>query len=466
VNPLAVVKSWVGGLVPQSWLPSNWTLGTLVREPSTGAWQRNLACNDPSLLTFSAVYACITVISGDVAKLGLYLYSRDAEGVRELAARHPISNVLRRPNDYQTQLELIQQMMISTLGSGNAYLLKRRDQRGVVNALYLLDPHQVRPVVTPEGSVFYSLGGDMRLAGVASGEQIVVPASEIIHHRINAFAHPLLGTTPLVAASMSASVGLNIMQNSQAFFANMSRPGGVLSAPGKISEPMATRLRTEWEKNYGGSNIGKIAVLAEGLKFDGTATVNAVDSQLIDQLRWSVEDVARVFRVPGFMLGDLSKVTYRNSEQLQRTYYSGCLQFHLEALEARLHQGFELDDSHFVEFDLDNLLRTEIDVRFDAYQKAINAGFYSINDARRREDMPPVDGGDEPLVQAQYRPLSAAIAEADAAVEKAKRDAAAPVAPPPPPDDDELDDDDQVDDARALTARLTEGFDRYVRTAA
>jgi hypothetical protein len=159
------------------------------------------------------------------------------------------------------------------------------------------------------------------------------------------------------------------------------------------------------------------------------------------------------------MLGDLSKVTYRNSEQLQRTYYSGCLQLHLEALESRLREGFELDDAHFVEFDLDNLFRTEIDTRFDAYQKAINAGFYTINDARTREDMPPVEGGDEPLVQAQYRPLSAAIREAEAAAEKAERDAKAPPPAPVIPDDDDTDE----AEARALTQQLITGLQRYVR---
>ena len=258
--------------------------------------------------------------------------------------------------------------------------------------LYPLDPRQVQPVIAPDGMVFYALGGDLRMQGIAEGNQVVVPGRDVIHHRINPITHPLVGSTPLVAGAMSAAVGLNIIQNSQAFFGNMSRPGGVISAPGKINEAMAVRLKSEWEKNYGQGNIGKIAVLAEGLKFDGTASVNPDDAQLIDQLRWTVEDVARVFRVPGFMLGDLSKVTYRNSEQMQRTYYSGCLQLHLEALESRLREGLELDDAHFVEFDLDNLFRTEIDTRFDAYQKAINAGFYTINDARTREDMSPGEG--------------------------------------------------------------------------
>jgi HK97 family phage portal protein len=461
-NSIAMrLRSWAGSLLP-TW--PGWgrghTLGTVIREPHTGAWQRDISCHDPSLLAFSGVYACITIISGDVAKLGLQLWQRDADdGTRTLASRHPITLLLRRPNDYQTQLELIQSVMISALSSGNAYLLKRRDARGVINALYPLDPRQVQPVIAPDGMVFYALGGDLRLQGISAGRQVVVPASEIIHHRINPITHPLVGSTPLVAGAMSAAVGLNIIQNSQAFFGNMSRPGGVISAPGKINEPMAQRLKAEWEKNYGQGNIGKIAVLAEGLKFDGTASVNPDDAQLIDQLRWTVEDVARVFRVPGFMLGDLSKVTYRNSEQLQRTYYSGCLQLHLEALESRLREGFELDDAHFVEFDLDNLFRTEIDTRFDAYQKAINAGFYTINDARTREDMPPVEGGDEPLVQAQYRPLSAAIREAEAAAEKAERDAKAPPPAPVIPDDDDTDE----AEARALTQQLITGLQRYVR---
>ena len=435
-----------------------------IREPFTGAWQRNIACNDPLLMTFSGVYACIEIISADVSKLGLYLFRRQDDGSRKLVTNHPIAFLLRHPNDYQTQLELMQCVMISTLATGNAYLLKRRDQRGVVNALYPLDPHSVWPKIAEDGSIFYSMGGDLRLAGgLPQGAQVVAPASEVIHHRINPIGHPLIGTSPLIAAALSSTVGLNIQANSAALFGNMSQPGGILSTDKLVSPELAERMRQEWKKNFGGQNLGNVAVLGNGLKFDAGTAMKAVDAQLIDQLRWTIEDVARVFRVPGFMLGDLNKVSYRNSEQLQRTYYSGCLQFHLEALESRLHEGLELDDATEIEFDLDNLLRTEIDVRFDAYQKAINAGFYCINDARRREDLAPVEGGDEPLVQAQYVPLSAAIAKAEADAANAANPPAPPASEAVPVEDAQTTEPDAAAAAKRLTEEIIAGLRLHVR---
>jgi phage portal protein BeeE len=192
---------------------------------------------------------------------------------------------------------------------------------------------------------------------------------------------------------------------SAAFFRNNSRPSGVLVAPGKISKEVAELLKLKWEENFSGGRIGRTAVLGDGLKWE-PLTLTATDAQLIDQLRYSVEDVARVYRVPLFLLGELSKVSYRNSEQMNRGYYSGCLQYHIEAIEARLDRAFALPEGVYVEFDLEPLLRTEIDIRFNAYKTAIQSGFKTINEVRKKEGDKPLPGGDEPLVQVQYMPLS------------------------------------------------------------
>jgi HK97 family phage portal protein len=180
----------------------------------------------------------------------------------------------------------------------------------------------------------------------------------------------------------------------------------VLTAPGKISKDTADRLKEDWDNNYTGQRYGKTAVLPEGLKWE-PLTITAQDAQLIEQLRWSVEDVARVFRVPPFMLGDTTKTSYRNSEQLARAYLSGCLSYHIEALEQRFARAFEFPVDYELKFDLSTLLRAEIDVRYAAYQQALSSAWATINEVRAQEGLAPVEGGDEPHIQIQYVPLSA-----------------------------------------------------------
>lgn len=374
-----------------------------VHEPFAGAWQMNKECWGPYGI-FSAVYACITIISGDVAKLPPRIRKRNADGSKEDHPNHPAARVLYYPNTYQTRVDFWGQFMASALFTGNAYVYLVRDQRNVISQMHLLDPRRVRVLVADDGSVFYQIGIE-RLADIL--ETDIIPARDMLHHRLLTMTHPLVGMTPLYAAGVSAMTGQTIQQNSYAFFSNMSRASGVLTAPGKISQDLSNRLKTEWDQNFKGGQMGRTAVLGEGMKWE-PLTISAADAQLIEQLRWSVEDVARCFRVPTYMLTDASKISFKNTEQLARNYYSQTLQYHIESIEARIDQAFDLKDDTYCEFDLSTLLRMELDARMSAYQIGINSGVLAINEVRRMEELPPVEGGDEPLVQTQYRPLSSA----------------------------------------------------------
>jgi HK97 family phage portal protein len=213
--------------------------------------------------------------------------------------------------------------------------------------------------------------------------------------------------SPIFAAAASSAVGLQILRDSQQFFANSARPSGLLQSTINLGDDQKRKAKEEWDIAYRGREYGKVAILPNGLDWK-PITITAQDAQLIEQLRYSVEDVARVFRVPTYMLGDMTKATYRNSEQLARNYLQGCLGAHIEALEERFERAFQFPPTFEIKFDLAALLRTEIDVRFAAYQTALNAGWQSINEVRAQEGLEPVDGGDEPRVQMQYVPLSAA----------------------------------------------------------
>ena len=203
----------------------------------------------------------MTGIATDIAKLRIKL-TENKDGIWvEVMSGPPWLSVLRKPNHYQTRIQFVEQWVLSLLLNGNAYILKQRDNRNVVNAMYPLCPLLVKPLVSDEdGSVFYQVQRDYLSKQMESA--IVIPASEIIHDRMNCFWHPLIGVSPLYACALSATMGNKIQNSSTYFFDNQAIPGGILTAPGTISETTAVRLREEWQKNFGGENAGKGSGLA------------------------------------------------------------------------------------------------------------------------------------------------------------------------------------------------------------
>ena len=238
-----------------------------VHEPFPGAWQMNREIYGPGGI-FSAVYACITIISGDVSKLPPKIRKRLPDGSKLDFENHPAARVLWYPNSYQTRVDFWGQFMASSLFTGNTYAYLIRDERNVISEMHLLDPRKVQPLLADDGSVFYRVAADP-LAELE--DSVVLPARSIMHHRLLTLTHPLIGLTPLYAAGISAQTGQTIQNNSYAFFSNMSRPSGVLTAPGKIEADLATRLRTEWDQNFKGNQLGRTAVLGSGMKWEALA---------------------------------------------------------------------------------------------------------------------------------------------------------------------------------------------------
>jgi len=422
--PATNVASWLYGA----------TTGLTPHEPFAGAWQRNMdqvRAAGPNILAFTAIYACINVISSDIARLPLRVLQVNPRGGRFVAKNHYAMRVLRKPNPFQTSLQFLQQYYVSKLTHGNTYVYLVRDGSNRITEMYVLDPRSVQPLITDDGGVYYQLGREPLMA---IANPIVLRSSDIMHDRCLGLFHPLIGVSPLFAAAMSAMTGSRIMMNSETFFANMSRSSGVLTAPGKLDPAIAKRMQAEWDSNYSGKGLGKVAVLSNGLKYE-PMTINAADAELVNQLRWVVEDCARAYRVPTFKLSTSEKSNYRNSEQMARDYFQNCLSYHIEGQEQVYAAAFGLDTETSIEFDMAPLFRMETDVRYSSHQIALNAGFKSINEVRNEEDLPPVPGGDEPRVQAQYIPLSKATGDG---VHIPGQPTPAP-APAPAEDDDESD---------------------------
>ena len=427
-----------------------WTgfLWPVIRESFTGAWQRNVDLRADSILSYFAVFACVTLIASDIGKCRLRLVIQDKNGIWTETTSPAFSPVLRKPNHYQTINKLIEQWIVSKLVWGNTYVLKQRDARGVVIALYVLNPARVHPLVTTDGDVYYELDRD-DLSDLPE-PQVIVPASEIIHDTMICLFHPLIGVTPIFACGLAAAQGLKIQGSSLAFFGNGSMPGGILTAPGAISDLTAQRLRNYWNANYTGENVGKVAVLGDGLKYE-SMTMNAVDAQLIDQLKWTAENVCSCYHVPAYMIGVGPPPPYANVEPLVQQYYSQCLQSLMTNLETSYDDGVGLQPSKIdgqiygSEFDIDDLIWMNALARGEAAGKS--AGTLAPNEARKKYyGVGPVTGGDSPMVQQQYYSLEA-LAARDAEQPFAK---AAPATPPPPTTKDTAADVDEAEAAEAM----------------
>jgi HK97 family phage portal protein len=380
----------------------------LIRESFTGAWQQNIVVDFNSVLSYNAVYACITLIASDISKLCVELVQEDADGIWSEVSSPAYSPVLRKPNRYQNRIQFWEGWVLSKLMRGNTYVLKVRDNRQVVVGLYVLDPNRVKVLVADDGSVWYQLSND-NLSGLA--EAITVPASEIIHDRFNCLFHPLVGTSPIYAAGVAATQGLAIQNNSAKFFGNKSQPGGVLTAPGSISDETAGRLKEAWDTKFSGENAGKVAVLGDGLKYERMA-LTAEESQLIDQLKWTAEVVCSVFHVPSYKIGVGAMPTYSNIQSLNVEYYSQCLQSLIESAELCLDEGLGIGEgvviggkTYGTQFDISNLLRMDSVTQMEVLDKAKNT--MTPNEARYTINLPPVEGGNTVYRQQQDFSLSA-----------------------------------------------------------
>jgi HK97 family phage portal protein len=403
----------------------------VVRESFAGAWQQNVDVVSDNVLAYFAVFACITLIAADIGKLTLRLVAKDGDGIWNETDNPAFSPVLKKPNRYQTINKFIEQWIVSKLINGNAYVLKERDSRGVVRAMYVLNPMRVMPLIAPDGAVYYQLGNDP-LSQLPFGLP-AVPASEIIHDTMICLFHPLVGVTPIYACGLAATQGLQIQNASTKFFGAGSKPGGILTAPGAISDETAKRLADYFNANFTGDNAGKVAAVGDGLTYTPLA-MTAIDAQLIEQLKWTAENVCSCYHVPPFMVNVGPTPPYANAEPVFQQYYAQCLQSLLTNFEKSLDAGLGLLDKingtqYGTEFDVDDLIWMDTTTKTKAAGDAIATGGMAPDEARKRYfGLGPVKGGDTPYMQQQMFSL-AALAQRDANDPFAKPDPAPAAAP-------------------------------------
>lgn len=373
----------------------------VVREPFSTAWQQNKELAPDNVRSFFAIYACMTLIAADISKIALDVKSKGSDGVWKIV-EDETTRILNNPNRYQNSIQFRQWWINSKLSNGNTYVIKERGNGGVIKALYILDPTKVSPLIADDGSVYYKLKLD-KLAGIKEPE-LIVPASEIIHDRYQPQFHPLIGLSPIFSAALAGALGKQIQTDSHNFFLNGASPGGILSAPGSISDATAERLKNSWSEEYTGKNAGNVAVVGDGLKFEAMKS-KSVDSQLVEQLRLSADIVASCFHVPPFKMG--MGTTPSKPQEANLIYYSDCLQVLIEEFEACLKDGLEMHKQKIVEFDTSDLLRMDKATQIDMLAKAVGGSVMTPNAALLELNQVPVIGGDTIYMQQQNYSLEA-----------------------------------------------------------
>lgn len=446
---------------------------SIIRDWYAGAWQKNDEWTTESVLAFHAVFSCITLIASDIGKLRPKIVEFDANAIWTETKSSAFSPVMRKPNPFQNHIQFKEWWMVSKLIHGNTYALKVRDGSRIVRQLYLLDPSRVEVLVAPNGSVFYRLRED-NLSGLHEGS-VTVPASEIIHDRINCLFHPLVGLSPIYACGIAANAGLKIQSSSSRFFSKGALPSGVLTAPTAIDDDERDAIAEHWNTMFSGDHAGAVAVLGSNLKFEAMR-MTSVDAQLIEQLKWNAETVCSTFHVPPFKLGIGPAPTYANAAEAENgKYYSDCLQAHIESFELVMDEGLGIGEGvpleHGkilgVELDLDGLIRMDTGTQIKTLSEGIGGSLLTVNEARKKIDKKPLQGGDTVYMQQQNYSLEA-LAERDKDKPFSK-----PTTPPPgapgnaPPPTDDTDDDEEADaEERALKIRGVRALFRELVRAA
>lgn len=375
-------------------------------EPFTGAWQRNMSEDHGTLVTYPTLYACIMRIATDMGILPFQLKARDGNGIWNITSSAAYDPVLRKPNDYQTAQQFREAWALSKLIQGNTYALKRRDARGVVVALYILDPTRVLPMVSETGQVFYKLQHDRlnRLSESLSEMDLTIPASEIIHDRCITMHHWLIGVPPLCAAYWPALKNLKILKSSADFFGNNAQPGGILTAPAGMNEDDATRIKAYWDSANTDGNAGKVAVIGADLKFTSFAMKGA-DSQLIEQMRYSDEQICQPFGIPPFKVGIGSIPAGLGVDAINLLYFENALQTHIEAMENLLDEGLKLPPDIGLWMDLEPLLRMDVSRQAEVVTKLIGGKALTPDEGRKKLGYGPTGGGGTLWGQHQDYPL-------------------------------------------------------------
>lgn len=355
-----------------------------------------------SAMQLTAVYACVKILSEAIAQLPLNVYRSNGNKGREKAKDHPLYSILHNvPNPEMTSFNFRETMMTHLLLDGNAYAQIIRNYSGNIQGLYILMPDKMRVVRNDAGNIEYKYLHSINEADTLKNEIVTLNRKDVLHIPGLGF-DGLVGYSPIAIAQNAIGMADACEEYGAKFFENGARPGGVLEHPGTLKQP--ERLREQWESAFGGSsNSNKVAVLEEGMKYNPIAIAPG-EAQFLETRQFQISEIARIFRIPPHMLGELEHTTYANIEQQSLEFVKYTLDPWIcrweQALEKAL-LGEEERKDISISFNVEGLLRGDYKSRMDGYAVARQNGWMSANDIRQLENLeqiPAERGGDLYLI--------------------------------------------------------------------
>lgn len=373
--------------------------------------------NERSAMQMTAVYSCIRILAEAVAGLPLHLYRYKEDGGKERAIDNNLYHLLHdEPNKEMSSFIFRETLMTHLLLWGNAYAQIIRNGKGEVVALYPLMPNKMQVDRDENGELYYIYTRSSDEAKTMEGVMVYLTPRDVLHIPGLGF-DGLVGYSPIAMAKNAIGLAIATEEYGAKFFANGAAPSGVLEHPGTIKDP--SKLRENWNSTFGGSaNSGKVAVLEEGMKYT-PISISPEQAQFLETRKFQIDEIARIFRVPPHMVGDLEKSSFSNIEQQSLEFVKYTLDPWVIRWEQSLSRALLNEDEkrkYFFKFNLEGLLRGDYESRMSGYAVARQNGWMSANDIRELENMdkiPAEDGGDLYLINGNMLPLNKAGAYAN-----------------------------------------------------
>ena len=379
-----------------------------------------------SAMQMTAVYSCVRILSEAIAELPLHVYKYTDSGGKEKAVDHPLYLLLHdEPNPEMSSFVFRETLMTHLLLWGNAYAQIIRNGKGEVVALYPLMPNKMSVDRDENGRLYYRYNKSSDEAATMPNSTVILHPRDVLHIPGLGF-DGLVGYSPIAMAKNAIGLAIATEEYGAKFFANGAAPSGVLEHPGTIKDP--SRVREAWQSQFGGSsNSGKVAVLEEGMKYT-PISISPEQAQFLETRKFQINEIARIFRVPPHMVGDLEKSSFSNIEQQSLEFVKYTLDPWVTRWEQSIQRTLfspEEKKKYFVKFNVEGLLRGDYASRMQGYATARQNGWMSANDIRELENLdriPAEDGGDLYLINGNMLPLVSAGAFANTPNNDGKED--------------------------------------------
>ena len=366
--------------------------------------------NERSAMQMTAVYACVRILSESIAGLPLHMYQYEEDGSKKKAVEHPLYHLLHdEPNPEMTSFIFRETLMSHLLLWGNAYAQIIRNGKGDIIALYPLMPNRMKVERDTKGQLYYKYQTMKEDAPTMKGAVYQLDPSEVLHVPGLGF-DGLVGYSPIAMAKNAIGLAIAAEEYGSKFYANGAAPSGVLEHPNVLKDP--AKVRDSWNAAFGGSsNAHRVAVLEEGMKYT-PISISPNEAQFLETRKFQINEIARIFRVPPHMVGDLEKSSFSNIEQQSLEFVKYTLNPWVCRWEQALQRALLDDDEkgkYFFRFNVEGLLRGDYQSRMNGYATARQNGWMSANDIRELENLdriPAELGGDLYLVNGNMLPLS------------------------------------------------------------